>query len=82
MTRSIHPNKHIEAAVVYAEENGWRWKAPGKSAHIWGRIFCPYADREGCRVSVNSTPRSPEDHAKKIMKAVSNCSHVDLENGG
>jgi len=82
MGRRAHPNKHIEAAVAYAEESGWKWIAPGKSAHIWGRLFCPYADREGCRVAVNSTPRHPEYHAKKIRRVVSNCSHLESENGG
>lgn len=77
MYRPRHPNKHIEAAVQYAIDQGWRYMPAGSSAHIWGRLLCQYADRDGCRVSVNSTPRVPEHHAAKIRKAVSHCSHIN-----
>lgn len=35
--RSKHPDKEIEAAIVYAEDNGWTYKDSGKSAHACGR---------------------------------------------
>jgi hypothetical protein len=39
MARSRHPNKDIEAAVQYAENQGWRCIAAGH----WGRLlFAPF----------------------------------------
>jgi hypothetical protein len=34
--RSKHPNKDIEAAIKYAEELGWEYRASGNSSHAWG----------------------------------------------
>jgi hypothetical protein len=70
-----HPNKHIRAAVQYAIDQGWTLKKAGGKAHIWGRLFCPHGDREGCIQSVCSTPRVPESHAKDIRRAVDKCPH-------
>lgn len=62
--RNRHPNKEIEAAVQYAEEQQWTYKSPGNSAHAWGRLYCPLREREGCILSIWSTPRDPDVHAK------------------
>jgi hypothetical protein len=75
MARKTHPDKHIESAVRHAEANGWIYKPAGGSAHCWGRLMCPDGTREGCRLSVWSTPASPEDHAKDIMRKVDRCPH-------
>jgi len=75
MPRPRHPSAAVEAAVKYAEELGWRYKAPGKSAHSWGRLLCPEHSRDGCLMSVWSTPRNAENHAKKIIRKVDNCPH-------
>jgi hypothetical protein len=73
VARSRHPNKEIEAAVSYAEARGWRWvKAHG---HAWGRLLCPEQSRDGCRVSVWSTPRVPEHHARAIRRVIEHCPH-------
>lgn len=82
MSRPRHPNKDIEAAVVYAESMGWRYVKAGKSAHVWCRMYCEFADREGCRVSVNSTPKSSHDHAAMIRKVVDACTHRAEKEGG
>jgi hypothetical protein len=80
MARPRHPNKHIERAVRYAEEQGWRFlKATG---HAWGRLFCPLREREGCRISVWSTPRNPESHARQIVRDVDDCPHEANEGEG
>lgn len=60
MTLPDHPNKHIREAIEYAEINGWRVVKANARAHIWGRLYCPFRDREGCAKAVYSTPRSPE----------------------
>lgn len=71
MARPRHPNKEIEAAVRYAESMGWKlYLSPG---HAWGHLLCPLNTRKGCRVPVWSTPRSPENHAKGIMRAIDRC---------
>ena len=36
-----HPNKHIRAAVEYAEQRGWTLRKAGARAHVWGRLYCP-----------------------------------------
>lgn len=37
---SKHPNKHIQAALEYAEHNGWQIIKSGKSAHAFCRLKC------------------------------------------
>jgi hypothetical protein len=78
MNRSKHPKKEIEQAISYAEVNGWIYKDSGNSAHSWGQLHCPLHTREGHRILIWSTPRSLENHAKQIRRAVDNCQH-DVE---
>ncbi len=73
--RARHPNKNIEAAVAYAEGLGWRVEISG--GHAWGRLFCPLRSREGCKVSVYSTPKNPENHARHIRREVDLCEHCE-----
>ncbi|MDA1053278.1 MAG: hypothetical protein O3C40_22735 [Planctomycetota bacterium] len=70
-----HPNKHIRAAIEYAEDNGRTLRKAGARAHIWGRLYCPQRDRDGCATAIYSTPRNAEDHAKDIRRAVDRCPH-------
>ncbi|NCX94248.1 MAG: hypothetical protein EBX40_06200 [Gammaproteobacteria bacterium] len=78
--RPKHPNKELEKAVKYAESKGWRYQTPGGSAHAWGRLLCPLATREGHAMSVWSTPRNPENHAKQIKRNVDSCDHSGEKN--
>lgn len=79
--RARHTDPHIEKALRYAEALGWRvQKATGGHAHCWGRLMCPLADREGCIIFVNSTPRVPMNHARQIQNKVDCCPHQ--EGGG
>jgi len=73
--RKGHPNKEIEGAIQYAESKGWRYKSSGNSAHAWGRLLCPYEDRDGCSLSVWSTPKNTVNHAKQIRRIVDRCPH-------
>ncbi len=79
MKRSKHPNKEIEVAISYAEENGWTYKNSGKSAHSWGRLLCPLHTREGHQMSIWSTPRNSFNHAQQIRKLVDKCLHSKEE---
>lgn len=74
--RNKHPNKEIEAAIKYAEDQGWRYKDSGNSAHAWGRLLCPLEDREGCSMSIWSTPRDPDNHANQIRRKIKSCPHM------
>lgn len=66
-------------AVKYAEGHGWRYKKAGGSAHAWGRLLCPFEDREGCSMSVWSTPRDADSHAKQIRRRIDACPHHKKE---
>lgn len=78
--RNPHPNKEIEEAIKYAEQNGWSYKASGSSAHAWGQLLCPLHTREGHRLSIWSTPRSAYNHAQQIRRAVDRCRHDEEDN--
>lgn len=71
-----HPNKHIREAIKYAQGKGWRLQKAGPRAHIWGQLFCQHARRGGCIVRIFSTPRNPENHARRIREAVDDCPHT------
>lgn len=79
MARCKHPNKEIEKAIQYAEKNGWIYKDSGKASHAWGKLHCPWHEREGHKLSVWSTPRDPYIHAKLIKRAVDKCHHESKE---
>ncbi len=81
MTRPRHPNKHLEEAIAHAESLGWRVEL--SNGHAWGRLLCPECSQEGCIISVWSTPRVPENHARHIRREVDQCPHGrdDLNEG-
>jgi hypothetical protein len=71
-----HPDKDIDAAVRYAEANGWKLMAGG--AHAWGKLYCPYNDKtcrggQFCKAGVWSTPKDAGNHAKQLRRVVDNC---------
>jgi len=77
MARPRHPNKEIEAAVSYAESQGWSCiKIKG---HAWGKLQCAFHDREGCTLFVWSTPRVPENHARQLRRDIDRCPHKEEE---
>jgi hypothetical protein len=81
MGRRSHPKQEIEAALKYAELNGWHIDVGG--SHAWGKIYCPYNDRECrcgtfCISSVWSTPKNAGNHAKQIRRIVDNCTRHNI----
>lgn len=80
MARPKHANKEIERAIRYAESKGWRYQPAGSSAHAWGRLLCPLNNREGHSMSVWSTPKSAENHAKQIKRNIDACEHQGEQN--
>ncbi|MBM3996189.1 MAG: hypothetical protein FJ303_18860 [Planctomycetes bacterium] len=67
-----HPNRHILAALKYAESFGWIIRKSRPRAHAWGVIYSPHRHSE-CWMSIYSTPKNPENHARHIRKTVDRC---------
>ena len=67
-----HPNKHINEAIEYAVKNGWDVVETGNSGHAFCRLKCNKGHSEH-QMSVWSTPRSPENHAKQIKAKIKQC---------
>jgi hypothetical protein len=75
-----HPSKVIEAALAYARSCGWIViKSTGGSAHAWGDMRCP---GDCPQVSIYSTPRVPEHHARALRRAVDRCPQSTDEEKG
>ncbi len=76
MQRARHPKPAVEAALQDAEKHGWRVEPrPDHHGHAWGVIRCPEASPAGCQLFVNSTPRSPDNEAKRIRQWLDRCEH-------
>jgi hypothetical protein len=67
-----HPNKHIRDALRYVEEQGWTVRKSSGRAHAWGVIRCGFGHPD-CWMSVYSTPKNPEYHARNIRRTVDRC---------
>ncbi|MDR6856430.1 hypothetical protein J2W96_002747 [Variovorax guangxiensis] len=83
MARAKHPNKDVEAAVQYAEDNKWIVKAGGH----WGFLYCPYNDIEcrcgtRCKAGIWGTPKNPGNHAKQLKAVVDGCTARKLAQQG
>ena len=73
MARDRHPKKELEAVVEYAEEQGWEVSAGKRHAKF--RLRCPHHVRDGCQVSVWSTPADVDDHAKDVRRSINRYPH-------
>lgn len=76
MRQIHHPKKEIGNALAYMARNGWRIEQGG--SHAWGQAYCPFKTlecRHGefCRVSVWSTPKRAESHARALRRVVDSC---------
>lgn len=50
-----------------------------RGLYAWGRLYCAHHDRDGCMVSVWSTPRNAGNHAQSVIRNVSRCPHQETE---
>ncbi|GGK30950.1 hypothetical protein [Salinarimonas ramus] len=80
MARKRHPSKEIEAVLEQLEALGWT-VIEGKG-HAWGLLRCPTNNTECrcgrfCQMSVWSTPRDPERHAKQLRQKALACTKLD-----
>ncbi len=71
----MHPNKHIRKELKEAVAAGWTFEKSSPKAHVYGIIRCGFGGRDGCRMSIYGTPRSPENHARRIRQMVRSCKH-------
>jgi hypothetical protein len=67
-------HKAIEAVLRSAEKDGWRVEHSPRG-HAWGVLRCGEKSRQGCQSSIFSTPRNPENHARKLARDVRRCDH-------
>ncbi|WP_261093290.1 hypothetical protein [Serratia quinivorans] len=65
------PNKHIQAALAYAISRGWLFHA--SNGHAFGRLHCALPNHREHMMSIWSTPKNPEQHAKQIRRKVDQC---------
>lgn len=68
-----HKDKHIQAAIDYAISQGWTFVKGGKSAHCYAQIRCGNSEHGTHTMSIWSTPKSCENHAKQIRRKVNQC---------
>ena len=85
MADKKHSKKEVQEAIEYAESKGWSIESSGGSGHAWGRMYCPYNDRECrcgefCISSIWSTPKNPGNHARQIRRVVDNCTGPERQN--
>lgn len=68
-----HTNKEVRAAIEYAISKGWIFTH--SNGHCFGRLRCGSDELEHNKhqLSVYSTPKSPENHAKQIIRLVDRC---------
>ncbi|OLP59642.1 hypothetical protein BJF93_11235 [Xaviernesmea oryzae] len=82
MARSRHTSKEIESVLKELEARGWE-VIEGKG-HAWGILRCPMNSKncrcgEFCQMSVWSTPKNPEQHAKRLRQKALACTKLDEE---
>jgi len=73
--RLKHPKKQVEEALREAEAAGSRIET-GRGH--WGIVYCPGSDEGKCPpFSVNGSPSSADNEAKRIRRFVARCPHTD-----
>ena len=70
-----HTNKEINQAIQYAIEHGWHIVNSGKSSHSHCRLRCNFGHHEH-QMSIWSTPKNPQNHAKQIIRKVDECQGI------
>jgi hypothetical protein len=73
MTRWSHSKADVRDALDDAEAEAFVvMPTPDNHGHSWGYIDCPKCDQ---RFYVNSTPKSPTSHAKRIRQFIRRHQH-------
>lgn len=75
MSRGRHPKKEVEEALAELEASGdWIVTETAGRGHWWGVAKCVFGHGP-CQISIWSTPRSPGNHAKQILRVATRCSN-------
>ncbi len=77
--RKAHSKKEVKKAIRYAIDRGWLVKGGGSHSHVWGVLYCPAGDREGCKISVYGTPVNPKGTAERIIEYVDACNCLERQ---
>jgi phage terminase large subunit GpA-like protein len=62
-----HGRKRIREALDAADAAGFKVEMSTGHGHAWGYVTCPHC---GQRLSVWSTPRNDDNHAKQIERFI------------
>jgi hypothetical protein len=74
--RTRHPKKPVEAALRRAERDGFQVES--NRGH-WGIVYCPGNETGECPpFSVNGSPRTAENEARRIDRFRDRCPHKKL----
>ena len=75
-----HTDKDIDAAIAKMRDAGWRIeRAKGRSAHAWGKAFCPWEGHnrhKDCATSISGTPRSGANEARRLRQRIRRCQRI------
>lgn len=83
MARNKHPDKDIEKALQYAEQNVWIIEKRAGSSHAWGVMKCPNNNpmcRSAlyCLKSIWCTPKNTQNFSREIKRIVDGCQfHIE-----
>jgi len=70
-----HPKQEVEEALAAARTAGWSVERT-VSGHRWGVMRCSEHSRDGCQVSIWSTPGNAGNHANQLRRALERCPHT------
>jgi len=76
MARGRHSKQEVEKVLAFAETIGWTVEER-HNGHVWGRLYCPERSRSGCVMSIHSTPKVPEHHARRLRRDIEKCQHIE-----
>lgn len=78
VARWSHPRKQVLDALDDAAAAGLKIIPAAPRAHRWGRVECPSC---GEHLSVWSTPRNADDHAKDIRRFIRHHQRANAQEG-
>src|SRR5436305_384604 len=77
VSRNGRTSKHAhQGSNQVCPEKGLAFAQGWPASPCLGQLFCPFARRGGCIIRVFSTPRKPENHARRIREEVDSCPHA------
>ena len=75
VSKDRHQKSAIAAALSDVPKHGFDLERIHNKGHLWGKLYCTTC---GAAVSINSTPRVPENTARTIEKFVKQHRHENV----